>query len=99
MTDDFKSLKNLGRTISKNPSDLIIQHWKDSAEIKRRSLDKNLISKQSRLSRVGWWQIAAALVAGILIGKFLLQSNPQLFSTMAKNSTDDETFEYIYTNN
>lgn len=91
MTDDFNSLKNLGKTISKNPPEALVQHWAHSSAKLKKS--------NSFVNRVNWWQLAAALLVGILIGKFVLQSNPRFLSTMAKNSSDDETFEYIYTNN
>ena len=99
MTDEFKSLKQLGKTISKDPPEVLLQHWKNPLPANSPLFGKDKTNKRSGFSRVNWWQLAAALVAGIFIGKFLLQSNPQLFSTMAKNTTDDETFEYIYTNN
>ncbi len=99
MTDDFKSLKQLGKNISKDSPEVLVQHWKNLLTANSSFLGKGKTSKRSGFSRINWWQLAAALVAGILIGKFLLQSNPRSFSTMAKNTTDDETFEYIYTNN
>lgn len=89
MNDDFKSLKTLGKKISKTPSPEMMTQW-TRTPFKAGGLS---------LKKTNWWQIAAALVAGILIGKFILQSNPDIFAVTAKNNVEDETFEYIYSNN
>lgn len=96
MSDDFDSLKHLGKKIAKKPSDQLIERWTQSVGNKSKfSPATQLIS----INRTNWWQIAAALVAGILIGKFILQSSPDFLPTMAQNNVEDETIEYIYTNN
>ncbi|MBL7554688.1 MAG: hypothetical protein JNM24_02615 [Bdellovibrionaceae bacterium] len=89
MSDDFDSLKKLGKSISQKPSDKMIAQW-TSTPFKVSNFT---------IKKTNWWQLAAALVAGILIGKFLLQSGPDFFSMVAKNHIEDETFEYVYTNN
>lgn len=89
MNDDFKSLKQLGKKIEKAPSPQLMSGW---------SRTPYTVSRFS-LKKTNWWQLAAALVAGILIGKFLLQTRPDIFSLVAKNHVEDETFEYIYINN
>ncbi|GEM_PF-2987531 len=89
MSDDFDSLKKLGKSISQKPSDKMMAQW-TSTPFK--------VSNFS-IKKTNWWQLAAALVAGILIGKFLLQTGPEIFSMVAKNHIEDETFEYVYTNN
>lgn len=89
MNDDFDSLKKLGKSISQKPSDKMMAQW-TSTPFK--------VSNFS-IKKTNWWQLAAALVAGILIGKFLLQTGPEIFSMVAKNHIEDETFEYVYTNN
>lgn len=89
MNDDFKSLKQLGKKIGQSPSPQMMTEWtRTPFKVSRFSIKKN-----------NWWQLAAALIAGILIGKFLLQSSPEFFSMVAKNHVEDETFEYVYTNN
>ena len=89
MSDEFDSLKKLGKKISHAPSDKMMAQW-TSTPFK--------VSKFS-IKKTNWWQLAAALVTGILIGKFVLQSGPEIFSMVAKNHIEDETFEYVYTNN
>lgn len=89
MNDEFKSLKELEKKINTPPSAQMMTEW-------TRTPFK--VSPFS-LKKTNWWQLAAALVAGVLIGKFLLQSGPEIFSLVAKNHIEDETFEYIYTNN
>lgn len=89
MSDDFDSLKKLGKSISQKPSDKMMAHW-TSTPFK---------VSDFAIKKTNWWQLAAALVAGVLIGKFLLQSGPEIFSIVAKNHVEDETFEYVYTNN
>ncbi len=91
MTDDFDSLKKLGKKLSQKPSDQMMLQWQQTPF-------KNKIFKTPQ-GKTNWWQLAAALVAGILIGKFVLQSNPEFFTQVAKNNSADETFEYVYTNN
>ena len=91
MNDDFESLKKLGAKLNKKPSSKLINHWAySSAKVKV----QNSVPKKTN-----WWQLAAALLAGLLIGKFLLQSHPEFLSTMANNKIEDETFESIYINN
>lgn len=90
MSDDFKLLKDLGKQMSKKPSQLLFRQWVSVPEHL-----KPIPIKRSN----NWWQLVAALFIGILIGKFLLYTEPDFLSTMANNSVEDETFEYIYTNN
>lgn len=88
MTDEFKSLKGLGKTISKKPTQGMIQHWTQAS------------MRLPRYRRSQWLQLAAALVAGVLIGKYMLQPSPNTFPASVKNNiSTDETFEYSYTNN
>ena len=90
MNDDFDSFKKLGKKLSQKPSDQMMQQWMQTP------------FRQNKLyikAKTNWWQLAAALVAGILIGKFVLQSNPDFFAQVAKNNIENETFEYVYTNN
>ncbi|OYZ23106.1 MAG: hypothetical protein B7Y39_06345 [Bdellovibrio sp. 28-41-41] len=89
MNDDFKSLKQLGKKVGQSPTPQMMTEWTRTP------------FKESRFSvkKSNWWQLAAALIAGILIGKFILQSSPEIFSMVAKNHVEDETFEYVYINN
>ena len=96
MTDDFDSLKRLGKKMAKTPPDHLIKRWSEFSSDKHKLLPS---SKLMFINRTNWWQLAAALMAGILIGKFILQSNPNFLPTMAQNNIEDETIEYIYTNN
>jgi hypothetical protein len=91
MNDEFDSLKKLSKKIAKEPSDQMMHAWASTPFRAR--------FKKPTMKKANWWQLAAALIAGIIIGKFLLQTNPQIFSITAKNTMEDETFEYIYTNN
>tara|TARA_B110001454_G_scaffold219204_1_gene252229 strand:+ start:46609 stop:46878 length:270 start_codon:yes stop_codon:yes gene_type:complete len=89
MNDDFKSLKQLGKKLDQPPTPQMMMEWaRTPFKVSTFSMKKN-----------NWWSLAAALIAGILIGKFLLQSSPDFFSMVAKNQVEDETFEYVYTNN
>lgn len=89
MSDDFDSLKKLSKKMSQKPSEQMMLQWQQTP------FKNNLLKK----AQTNWWQLAAALIAGILIGKFVLQSNPEFFTQVAKNNQLDETFEYVYTNN
>jgi len=89
MNDDFDSLKKLGKKIERKPTDKMVAQWTSTP----------FRTSKFSMKTSNWWQLAAALVAGILIGKFVLQSGPEIFAIVAKNHVEDETFEYVYTNN
>lgn len=90
--DDFKSLKKLGKDMSKAPTEAMMQSWKKTP------FKVQTLRPPQRRSQ--WLQLVAALLAGILIGKYVWQSSSDIFSTqVANNIVEDETFEYVYTNN
>ncbi len=82
MNDDFESLKGLGKKINKMPTPGMIQYWSMAS------------ARLPRYRKSQWLQLAAALIAGVLIGKYMFSS-----AVVAANKvSNDETIEYIYTN-
>ncbi|MBL7543319.1 MAG: hypothetical protein JNL11_05855 [Bdellovibrionaceae bacterium] len=98
--DDFKSLKDLGRKISRPPTTEMMQTWKKIPFKTNRRRRPSRFPHNSSPRSAQWLQLAAALLVGLIIGKFVWHTSSDIFSEkIAKNHVADETFEYVYTNN